>query len=226
MKQFQRTELLLGEEGLGRLRESSVAVIGLGGVGGFTAEALARSGVGKIILTDYDFIDETNINRQLIADKNNIGKKKVFEWEKRIRNITDDIEIASYDEKLSSENSDFLWNENPTYIADAIDDVRAKIFLIVEAKRRNIPIISAMGAGNKLDASAFKIADIYDTSHDALARVIRRALRKENIDSHKVVCSTEINDFDFRNPVGSVAFCPSVAGLIMAGEIIREIARA
>ncbi len=222
-KAFERTALLLGDDGLDKLLSAKVAVVGLGGVGGYVAEALIRSGIGKIILVDYDFVDETNINRQLIATLDNIGKKKVFCWERRANSIREDIEIRAYDEKFSSDNHCFIWKENPDFIADAIDDVRAKIFLVAEAHRRKIEIISAMGCGNKLDPTGFRVADIYETSYDPLSRVMRKKLRGLGISKHKVVYSEEKNDFSFANPTGSTAFCPSVAGLIMAAEIVKSL---
>lgn len=219
----QRTSLLLGKDGMESLAKRSVAVVGLGGVGGYVAESLIRVGVGKIILMDHDYIDETNINRQLISLKDNVGSKKVKIWEERAHAIREDIKTIALDMKYNSENKKFLWDEAPDYIADAIDDVENKILLIEDAKERGLPIISAMGAGNKLDPLAFKVGDIFDTSYDALARVIRRRLKKLGIDSLKVVYSEEQNEFECRNPVGSISYAPAIMGLIMSAEIIKDL---
>lgn len=233
MDKFDRTKLLIGEDGLNKLKYSSVAVFGVGGVGSFAVDALARSGVGNITLIDNDVIDITNINRQIHANVETVGKSKVEVMKQRVLKINPDINITThqifYDSNCTDINFDF------DYIIDAIDSIPSKIELCVNANKRNIPIISSMGAGNKLDPTKFEVADIYDTSTDPIAKIMRKELKEKNIGSLKVVYSTEppAKIFEqnglsllFKNKkqvLGSIAFIPSVAGLIIAGEVIKDL---
>ena len=221
--QFQRTEMLLGTEAIERLKNARVAVFGVGGVGGFVCEALARAGVGKIGLVDKDEVDVTNINRQIIALHSTVGRPKVEVMKERIQDINPEAQVDVYQFFLLRDNTDeFPWDEYD-YIVDAVDTVTAKITIIAKAKELGKSVISAMGAGNKLDPTRFKVADIEKTKIDPLAKVMRRELKKRNIRGVKVVYSEEEPVKRLETP-GSVAFVPSVAGLIIAGEIIKDIA--
>lgn len=221
--QFQRTEMLLGTEAIERLKNARVAVFGVGGVGGFVCEALARAGVGKIGLVDKDEVDVTNINRQIIALHSTVGRPKVEVMKERIQDINPEAQVDVYQFFLLRDNTDeFPWDEYD-YIVDAVDTVTAKITIIAKAKELGKSVISAMGAGNKLDPTRFKVADIEKTKIDPLAKVMRRELKKRNIRGVKVVYSEEEPVKRLETP-GSVAFVPSVAGLIIAGEVIKDIA--
>lgn len=232
MDRFSRTRLLLGDDAIERLAESRVAVFGVGGVGGYAAEALARSGVGTIDLIDSDRVCITNINRQIIATDRTVGKYKVDAAAERIREINPNAVInlhRIFYLPETAEEFDFTLYD---YIIDAVDTVTAKLELAVRAYEASTPIISSMGAGNKLDPTAFEVADIYKTSVCPLARVMRRELKKRGIPSLKVVYSKEeaikpldagSDDSTKRQTPGSVAFVPSVAGLICAGEVIRDL---
>lgn len=222
-KQFERTELMIGQAAMNKLETSTVAVIGIGGVGSYVTEGLVRSGVGKLILVDSDVIEITNLNRQLHTNQNNIGKLKAEAMKERALTINPDVEIFSYDMFLSEENMDFLWEHQPDYIADAIDSISSKISLITAAKKKNVPIISSMGTGNKMEPSMFQVADVYATQYCPLARVMRQELKKRGVDHLKVVYSEEQNSFHYRSPVASISFCPSVAGLLIASEIIKDL---
>ncbi|NMA86135.1 MAG: tRNA threonylcarbamoyladenosine dehydratase [Tissierellia bacterium] len=228
-EQFSRTEILLGKENMEKLYNSKVAVFGIGGVGSFASEALVRSGLGNIVLIDYDIIDISNINRQIHADFNTIGEKKVLAMKNRLLNINPDLNIIVYDE-IYTEESVYLLNEDYDYIIDAIDMVSSKISLIEKAKAMDIKIISAMGAGNKLNPAMFEVSDIYKTNTCPLAKVMRRELRKRNIDRLKVVWSkeepikTNLEAKGLRKSIpGSVAFVPSTCGLILAAEVIKDL---
>lgn len=231
-EQLSRTALLLGEEATERLSHCRVAVFGLGGVGGYAAEALARTGVGALDLIDNDIISESNINRQIYALKSTVGRFKTDVAAERIRDINPDIKVNTYKLFYMPESADRFNFKNYDYIIDAIDTVTGKIELAVSAEKCGTPIISSMGAGNKLDASAFEVCDIYKTSVCPLARVMRRELSRRGIKRLKVVYSKEkpltptttISDGARRQIPGSVAFVPSVAGLIIAGEVIRDLA--
>lgn len=209
-----------------KLRCSRVAVFGIGGVGGYVCEALARSGVGSMDFIDKDIVDSTNINRQIIATSSSVGRNKVDVMKERVLDINPEIKINTYKRFFLPENSDeFNFNEYD-YVVDAVDTVTAKIELIMKADEKNVPIISSMGAGNKLDGSMFKVADIYDTKVCPLAKVMRRELKKRGINKLKVVYSEEMPihiESDVRGTPGSVAFVPSVAGLIIAGEVIKDL---
>ncbi len=247
MNAFSRTELLLGVDGVDKLKEARVAIFGIGGVGSFTVEALVRSGVGNIDVFDDDKVCLTNINRQLIATRKTIGKYKVEVMKDRILEINPKCNVETFQTFYTSENADDFDLSKYTYIVDAIDTVSSKLVLIEKAKASNTPIISCMGAGNKLDPTRFEVTDIFKTSICPLARTMRSELRKRGIDSLKVVYSKEPamkpieNDEDNcknkcvcppdtarkctnrRQIPGSVSFVPSVAGLILAGEVIKDI---
>ncbi len=218
---FSRTEILIGREGLDLLKKSKVAVFGVGGVGSFAAEALARCGVGNIVLVDHDDVCITNINRQIHATTGTVGKPKVEVMKERILEINPDARVTAVKRLYSSESSEQLLHTDYDYVIDAIDMVSSKIELIVRCSSMNIRMISSMGAGNKLDPRFFRVADIYETSVCPLARVMRRELKRRNIQRLKVVYSTE-SPVKQRMP-GSVSFVPPVAGLIAAGEAVRDL---
>ncbi|MBQ1193422.1 MAG: tRNA threonylcarbamoyladenosine dehydratase [Lachnospiraceae bacterium] len=229
-EQFSRTELLLGTEGVLRLKNARVAVFGVGGVGGFAVEALARAGIGTLDLIDKDDISVSNINRQIVATHSTVGKLKTDVAKDRILDINPNAVVNTFHTFYLPETADMFDFTQYDYIIDAIDTVTGKIQLIMEADKTGTPIISSMGAGNKLDASAFRVADIYKTNVCPLAKVMRRELKKRGIKKLKVVYSEEqplkINaeTQDIRKAVpGSVSFVPSVAGLILAGEVIKDI---
>ena len=231
--QFSRTELLLGKEAMERLASCRIAVFGLGGVGGHTAEALARSGAGALDLIDNDKISLSNINRQIFATRKTVGQYKTHAAEERLLSINPEIKITKHNMFFIPENADLLDFSRYDYVIDAIDTVAGKIAVIEKAKAAQIPVISSMGAGNKLDPTAFEVADIYDTSVCPLARVMRYELKKREIESLKVVYSKERamtpekSDEEHtqgrRQIPGSTAFVPSVAGLIIAAEVVKDI---
>lgn len=289
LEQFARTELLLGREAMERLEKSRVAVFGVGGVGGYVCEALVRSGIGAFDLVDNDKVSLTNLNRQIIATWKTLGRSKVEVMRERILEINPEAEVRIHDCFFLPENADAFPFEDYDYVVDAVDTVTAKIALVMRAQEKNVPIISSMGAGNKLDATAFRVADIYETKVCPLAKVMRRELKKRGVERLKVVYSEEVpvrlnaagaedglgcaqensnsnrdigdiaeicesgqqkhigeniggtgvrkdgNDDDARPDLserdavrrsipGSVAFVPSVAGLIIAGEVIKDLA--
>ena len=235
MSNLERTERLIGPENIRKLRRCRVAVFGLGGVGGHAAEALARSGIGALDLIDNDRVTESNLNRQLFALRSTIGRYKTDAAAERIRDIDPGCVVRTYPVFFLPETSDMFDFTQYDYVLDAVDTVKAKMELILKARDAGTPIISAMGAGNKMDPAAFRVADIYSTSVCPLARVIRQECRKAGIRSLKVVYSTEPplpphpsaapaqTDTNKRSVPGSVAFVPSAAGLIMAGEVIRDL---
>lgn len=228
---LSREELLIGEENIKKLSLSTVAVFGCGGVGSYAVEGLARAGIGNIVLIDSDIVDVTNINRQLIADVTTIGKDKVEIEKERILKINPNAKVITYKEFFNQENSEKLINEKYDYIIDAIDSVKSKILLIKLAHEKNIKIISAMGMGNKLDPTIIEIADISKTEVCPLAKTIRKQLRTLGINHTKVVYSKEVpkqknsNKEQEKNKkvTASISFVPSVCGLIMAGEVIKDI---
>ena len=249
LNQFSRTQLLLGPEAMDRLYHKKVAVFGIGGVGGYVCEALVRSGIGAFDLIDDDKVCLTNLNRQIIATRKTIGKYKTEVMRDRMLEINPDAKIEIHKCFFLPENADeFLFHEYD-YIVDAVDTVTAKIELILRAQKENVPIISAMGAGNKLDAGRLRIADIYETRVCPLARVMRRELKKRNVKSLKVVYSDEqpirpLEDMsascrsncicppgaqhkctERRDIPGSTSFVPAVAGLLIAGEIIKDLSK-
>jgi len=231
MEEFSRTERLLGPEGMERLKNARAAVFGLGGVGGHAAEALVRSGIGAVDLIDADEVELSNINRQIIALHSTVGTAKVDAAAERFLDINPALKIQKFKMKFSPENAGEIDFKVYDYVIDAIDDVPAKVELAVRCETLNIPIISSVGAGNCLDPTAFKVADIYSTSVSPLARVMRHELRKRGVKKLKTVYSTEptvpvpSEQSEFKKPSpASVAFVPSVAGLIIAGEVLKDIA--
>lgn len=235
--QFSRTRLLLGKENMEKLAGARVAVFGIGGVGGHTVEALARSGVGTLDLIDNDKVCLSNLNRQIIATQQTIGEYKVEAAKKRILSINPNVVVHTWKTFFMPDTASMFDFSQYDYVADAIDTVTGKIELAVQAQKSGTPIISSMGAGNKLNPAAFEVADIYQTSVCPLARVMRRELKKRGIEKLKAVYSREIpitpdgedHDSDSENAgsrrqvPGSNAFVPAVAGLIMAGEMIRDL---
>lgn len=231
MNQFSRTELLLRSEGMEKLKNSRVAVFGIGGVGGHAAEALARSGVGSLDLIDSDVISVTNINRQIIATLDRVGQYKTDVMKERIALINPEAQITVHRKFFLPENSDDFDFTQYDYVIDAVDTVSAKIELVMKAQAAGTPMICSMGAGNKLDPTAFEVADLYATSVCPLARVMRTELRKRGVKKLKVVYSKEPpitplpsgEECGKRTVPGSTAFVPSVAGLIIAGEVIKDL---
>lgn len=247
LNQFSRTQLLIGQDGMEKLANARVAIFGIGGVGGYVCEALVRSGVGKFDLIDDDRVCLTNLNRQIHATHRTVGQYKTDVMKARMLDINPHAEINVHKCFYLPENADQFSFDQYDYIVDAVDTVTAKIEIIMRAQRDNVPIISAMGAGNKMDASRFQIADIYDTKVCPLARVMRRELKKRNVKKLKVVYSdeqpvrpledmsiscrahcicpsdTEHKCTDRRDIPGSTAFVPAVAGLLIAGEIVKDL---
>lgn len=227
MSEFlKRTEALVGKDAVERLKNAHVAVFGVGGVGGHIVEALARSGVGELTLIDNDTVKESNINRQIIALCSTIGEKKTAAFEKRLKDINPDIKVNLCDLFVLPENCNEIDFSRFDYVADAIDTVSGKLAIIEQCNKNDIPIISSMGTGNKLDPTAFKVTDINKTDTCPLARVMRYELKKRGIKKLKVLYSREAPiKQDTRTPA-SISFVPSVAGLIIAGEIIKDIIKA
>ncbi len=247
LDQFSRTRLLLGQEGMESLYKKKVAIFGIGGVGGYVCEALVRSGIGSFVLVDDDKVCLTNLNRQIIATRKTIGRHKVEVMKERMLDINPDVDVEIRKCFFLPENADEFPFGEYDYVVDAVDTVTAKIELILRAQKENVPVISAMGAGNKLDAGRFKVADIYDTRVCPLARVMRRELKKRNVEKLKVVYSDEqpirpLDDMSIscrtqcicppgaqhkcterRDIPGSTAFVPAVAGLLIAGEIVKDL---
>lgn len=247
LNQFSRTQLLLGEEAMEKLKNSRVAVFGIGGVGGYVCEALVRSGVGHFDLIDHDKVCLTNINRQIIATRKTIGKYKTDVMKERMLDINPDVDVTVHQCFFLPENAEEFHFEAYDYVVDAVDTVTAKLELVMKCREKGVPIISSMGAGNKLDASAFRVADIYKTKMCPLAKVMRRELKKRGVKNLKVVYSEEkptrpLEDMSIscrsncicppgaehkcterRDIPGSVAFVPSVAGLIIAGEVVKDL---
>lgn len=238
--QYSRTRLLLGDKGMDKLRASRVAVFGLGGVGGYAVEALARSGIGQLDLIDDDVIGLTNLNRQILALHSTVGISKVEASAQRIRDIDPTIQVRTYKTFYLPETANEFDFTQYDYVLDAIDTVTGKLALIAQAKAANVPIISCMGTGNKLDATGFRVSDISKTSGCALARIMRKECAKRGLKGVKVVWSEELPLEPHIDPStdpeshregssrralpGSTAFVPGVAGLIMAGEVIKDLA--
>ena len=229
-EQFSRTELLIGKDGIEKLKNSKVAIFGIGGVGSYVVEALARAGVGNFVLVDNDEVALSNLNRQIIATTKTIGMPKVEVAKERILEINPEAVIETYQEFFMPETEGII-DESVTYIVDAIDTVTAKIELVLRANKLNIPIISSMGTGNKLDATRFEVTDIYKTSVCPLAKVMRKELKQRGIKKLKVVYSKEEpikleKDETIKKQVpASISFVPSVAGLIIAGEVVKDIVK-
>ena len=249
LNQFSRTQLLLGEESMKKLSDMRVAVFGIGGVGGYVCEALVRTGIGHFDLIDDDKVCLTNLNRQIIATRKTVGLYKADVMKERMLEINPNVEVNVYKCFFLPENADEFPFADYDYVIDAVDTVTAKVELVMKCKEMNVPIISSMGAGNKLDASAFKVADIYKTKMCPLAKVMRHEMKKRGVKKLKVVYSEEkptrpIKDMSIscrthcicppgaqhkcterRDIPGSVAFVPSVAGLIIAGEVIKDLTK-
>lgn len=247
LNQFSRTQLLLGKEAMDKLKSSRVAVFGIGGVGGYVCEALVRSGVGQFDLIDDDKVCITNINRQIIATRKTIGQYKTDVMKERMLEINPDVIVNVHQCFFLPDNADEFPFEEYDYVVDAVDTVTAKIALVMKCQEKEVPIISSMGAGNKLDASAFRVSDIYKTKMCPLAKVMRHELKKRGVKKLKVVYSEEkpirpLDDMSIssstncicppgavhksterRDIPGSVAFVPSVAGLIIGGEVIKDL---
>ena len=230
--QLSRTALLIGEEGIEKRKQSRVAVFGVGGVGGYVVEALARAGVGALDLIDKDTVSVSNINRQIIALHSTVGRLKTEVAAERARDINPNICVRVHNMFYLPETAEEFDFTQYDYVVDAIDTVSGKLALVEQAKRANVPVISSMGAGNKLDATAFEVADITKTSVCPLARVMRRELKKRGIEHLKVVYSKEeplpspLVDGESGKPIpGSISFVPSVVGLIIAGEVIQDLVK-
>lgn len=238
LNQFSRTELLFGSEAITRLQNAHVAVFGIGGVGGYTVEALARSGVGSFDLIDNDTVALTNLNRQIIATLDTVGQPKVEVMAKRIASINPDANVNCRQCFFLPENQHEFDFSQYDYVVDAVDTVAAKIAIVLAAKAAGVPVISSMGAGNKVNPAMFEVADIYKTKIDPLARVMRQAMKKNNIKKLKVVYSQELPLLPINEKIesechaeapkrhalpGSNAFTPSVAGLIIASEVIKDL---
>lgn len=227
---YSRTESLIGKDSLEILKNSKVIVFGIGGVGSFAVESLCRCGIGEISLVDFDTIDITNINRQIHAMSNNIGKYKVDEMKKRMELINPDIKVNTFKKKLDKNNVENFNLKYYDYVVDAIDIITSKIYLIKCCYENNINIISAMGAGNKLDPTRFKVVDIYKTSCCPLARIMRRELKKLGIKKLKCVCSDEISSGEIiesdkirKSSPSSISFIPSTMGLIITSEVVKDL---
>jgi len=219
---FQRLKILIGDENFFKLTAATVAIFGVGGVGSFAAEALARSGVGRLILIDADNIDETNINRQIHALTSTVGRPKVAAMRERIQQINPAAQVVTIQKFFLPDNAEDFFVCQYDYVIDAIDTLTAKIFLAQECQRRGVKIISSMGAGNKLDATRFKVSDIFQTSVDPVAKIMRKKLRERGVKNLRVVWSDE-TPRPAKNFIGSASFVPSVAGLILAGEVVRDL---
>lgn len=228
-KMFTRTAMLIGKENVNILQNSKVVVFGIGGVGGYAAESLVRAGIGSITLIDFDVVDETNLNRQIIALRSTIGQPKVDVMMKRIQDINPHIKVDIIQSKVSSENIESIRFEEYDYIVDAIDDVPAKILLIEYAQRHKVPIISSMGTGNKMRPALLEVSDIKKTSVCPLARVVRKLLREKGINNLKVVYSKENPQKDEESKAervpASISFVPASAGLLIASEVVGDLIR-
>ena len=236
--QFARTELLIGKDGVTKLNNAKVAIFGIGGVGSFVTEALARAGIGNFILIDHDTVSLTNLNRQIIATHDTIGKYKVDVMKDRILSINPNANVEISKEFYMPDSKEKILDKSISYVVDCIDAVTAKIALVIEAQSLNIPIISSMGTGNKLDPSKFEITDIYKTSVCPLAKVMRKELKSRGVKKLKVIYSKEepikqdeilkdevmkAENIKKKQVPGSISFVPSVAGLMIAGEVIRNL---
>ncbi len=220
---FKRTESLIGTENLEKLIKSKVAIFGIGGVGSFAVEGLVRAGIGEIVLIDKDTVDITNCNRQIHATTKTIGKLKVEAMKERVIEINPEIKVTYYNEFYLPDNGETLIDSSYSYIIDAMDNVTAKISLIRQSIKKNIPIISCMGTGNKIEPTKLKVEDISKTSICPLAKIMRRELRKNGILHLKVVYSTETPKNQGNKEISSISFVPSVAGMIIASEVVKDL---
>lgn len=222
---YQRTEIVIGKENVNKLKSKHVLVCGIGGVGSYALEAIARCGIGNITIIDKDIVDITNVNRQLIALQSTVGNSKVEVAKNRLMDINKDISIVAIKENITSENISKIIGENVDYVIDAVDNIEAKVAIITECNKKNIKCISCMGMGNKLNPLDIKVTDIYKTNTCPLAKIMRKRLKKIGIKKQKVVFSTEIpvEKKIETNTLGSVPFVPSVAGLVIASEVIKDM---
>lgn len=221
--QLERLELLIGKEKVDILKQKTVLVLGLGGVGGYAVESLARSGIGKLILVDYDSIDPTNLNRQIVATLESIGEKKTDVWEKRIQSISKECIVEKINEKITPENIELLFSERIDFIIDACDTISTKKELIRMCLEKNIPFISSMGTGNKLDPTKLEIIDVRKTSYDPIAKIIRKMVKEKKLKGKiMTICSTE-KPQKREGKIASCAFVPSVAGLYATSYAIRYL---
>lgn len=234
MEEFERTELLLGQENMDKLKQSRVAIFGIGGVGGYATEALARSGVCSFDLIDNDTVSVSNINRQIIAAHSSLGKYKVDVMKERILDINPNANVNTYKEFVTPENIDIFPFAEYDYVIDAIDTISAKISLVLRCQENNVPILSSMGAGNKLDPTRFEVEDLFKTKVCPLAKVMRHELKKRGVKHLKVVYSQEqpmklkdgpVDPKSKKSIPGSTAFVPSVAGLVIASEVIKDLTK-
>ena len=220
---YERIIKLIGEENLNKIKNKTVCIIGLGGVGGFATESIVRSGVGNVIIVDYDRIDISNLNRQIITNQNNIGKSKAQEMKKRIKSINPNCNITIIEEKIDSNNINLIFQNKIDYLIDACDTITTKEALIIECTKRKIKIISSMGTGNKLNPTLLEICDIRKTSYDPIAKKIRKFVTDNKIkDKIPVVYSKEQNP-KFQGNIPSMIFVPATAGLLLANYVIRDI---
>lgn len=230
VNQFSRTELLIGKDGVEKLKNAKVAVYGIGGVGSFVVEGLARAGVGNLVLIDYDDVDITNINRQILALHSTIGKRKIDVMKERILDINPNAKVEIYEPDDIERGEENLLDNSFSYVVDAIDTMSSKLKIIEKAHNLEIDIISGTGTGNKLDPTKFEVSDVYKTSVCPVCKILRKELKNRNIKNHKVVYSQEepikINSSDGtlkKKVLGSISFVPSVAGLIIAGEVVKKL---
>ena len=217
-----RTKLLIGENKVKTLEKSSVCVIGLGGVGGYVCHMLVRAGVGKLTLVDFDKIDETNINRQIVADITTVGKLKTDVLKQQLLNINPKLKVSTFSERFEGKNAEIILKQKFDFVVDAIDSVADKIELICFCKEHNINIVSAMGAGNRYSIPDFKIVDIYKTSNDGLAKVMRKKLRERGVGALNVACTSQIAE-KVEGKVGSISFYPAMCGCVIAGFVVNEL---
>ena len=223
---LDRLELLVGSEGITKLKSSKIVVVGLGGVGGYVTESLIRSGIENIIIVDYDTIDESNLNRQIIATKNNIGKLKVDEFEKRILSINDKVNITKLPIFIDENNIDELFLGDITYLIDACDTIKTKELIISKCLEKNIKFITCLGTGKRMDPSKLKICDIRQTSYDPIARILRKYVKDNRINSKVLCCYSEEEPIKYNsNIIGSNSFVPSSAGLLIASYVVRDICK-
>ena len=227
---YQRTEILIGKDNVNKLKEKHILICGVGGVGSYALEALARVGIGKLTIVDKDVVDITNINRQLIATYDTIGKLKVEVAKKRIENINKEAKVNILQENITSDNIEKIIDKKFDYVVDCVDSLEAKIAIIKYCNENNITCISCMGMANKLNPLDIKVADIYKTINCPLARILRKKLKELNIKKQKVVYSTEIpkkhkveENNKYSNTLGSVSFVPSTAGLVIASEVVKDL---
>ena len=220
---FEREIKLIGEENLEKIKSKTVAVVGVGGVGGYAVESLIRAGISKLIIIDYDIVDITNLNRQIISLQSNIGKYKTDVIKERINNINPDCNVITINTKLNEENLYLLFNENPDYIIDACDTLKVKEMLILECKKRKIKLISSMGTGNKLNPELLKITDIRKTSYDPLAKKIRKFVVDNKIKGKVMVVSSVEQPKKVEGVISSISFVPPISGLLCTSYVINDI---